>query len=331
MRIARVLRAEDLRPIVALERDGALYDVAELERLFGAKHAPGHIAEPWDFHTRVVALAGAGLAELDDRLLAGDRPTEARLYPGSFVWLPPCETDRAMYVQLCEAVSDGDHGSRTPAYWIGNARGFLGHGASVPFPPREPEPDVELCLAAVLGEDLRCAGSAEAARAILGFTVLGCWTARREERRYQGAGASPTRARDFGPQLGPVLVTKDEVGDVQALRSIVRAGGEALRGSPAGAWSFTLAESIAFVSAHIELHAGDVISAPRAPRASDGSGAAQGGGLAYDAPVELTIERVGKLSGRPVRGPEPPAWRSPPPSGEATPGSERPDDPDAGH
>lgn len=82
MRIARVLRAEDLRPIVALERDGALYDVALLEQIFGTERAPGPIAEPWDFHSRVVALAGAGLAELDDRLLAGDRPTEARLHPG---------------------------------------------------------------------------------------------------------------------------------------------------------------------------------------------------------------------------------------------------------
>jgi len=159
MRIARVLRAEDLRPIVALERDGALYDVAGLEQIFGAAHAPGHIAEPWDFHSRVVALAGAGLAELDDRLLAGDRPTEARLYPGSFVWLPPCDTDRAMFVQIAGAIPD----ERRPAYWIGNARGFLGNEASVPFPPGEEEPDVELCLGAVLGEDLRRARTRERA------------------------------------------------------------------------------------------------------------------------------------------------------------------------
>jgi 2-keto-4-pentenoate hydratase/2-oxohepta-3-ene-1,7-dioic acid hydratase in catechol pathway len=308
MRIARVLRAEDLRPIVALERDGALYDVVELEQLFGAKHAPGHIAEPWDFHSRVIALAGAGLAELDDRLLAGDRPTEARLYPGAFVWLPPCDTDRAMLVHIGDPVSAA--GDVKPAYWIGNARGFLGHEASVPFPPGEEEPDVELCLGAVLGEDLRRAGCAEAERAILGYAVLGCWTARQEERQLASAGAPPTRARDFGPQLGPVLVTKDEIGDIRALRSLVRADGETWRGSPAGAWAFALAESIAFVSDHIELHAGDVIGAPRAV---GGSLATSGKRLVYDTPVDLTIERLGKLSGRPVRGPEPGAWRSEPP------------------
>jgi 2-keto-4-pentenoate hydratase/2-oxohepta-3-ene-1,7-dioic acid hydratase in catechol pathway len=317
MRIARVLRAEDLRPIVALERDGALYDVAELERIFGARHAPGHIAEPWDFHSRVVALAGAGLAELDDRLLAGDRPTEARLYPGSFVWLPPCDTDRAMLVHVGGSIPAG--AARKPAYWIGNARGFLGHEASVSFPPGEEDPDVELGLGAVLGEDLRRAGHAEVERAILGYAVLGSWTARGEERLYVSAGAPPTRARDFGPQLGPVLVTKDEVGDVRSLRSRIRAGGEAVSGSLADLPAFTLAESIAFVSAHIELHAGDVIGASLASGASGASGAssasftASGRGLAYNTPVDLTIERIGKLTGRPVRGPEPAAWRVEPP------------------
>jgi 2-keto-4-pentenoate hydratase/2-oxohepta-3-ene-1,7-dioic acid hydratase in catechol pathway len=312
MRIARVLRAEDLRPIVALERDGALYDVALLEQIFGAKHAPGPIAEPWDFHSRVVALAGAGLAELDDRLLAGDRPTEARLYPGSFVWLPPCDTDRAMLVHTGGSIAagSGPDPARKPAYWLGNARGFLGHEASVPFPPGEEEPDVELCVGAVLGEDLRRAGWAEAERAILGYAVLGSWTARGEERLCASAGAPPTRARDFGPQLGPVLVTKDEINDVRALRCLLRAGGEAVRGSLADAPAFTLAESIAFVSAHIELHAGDVIGAPLALGASF---TASGKKLPYNTRVDLTIERLGKLTGRPVRGPEPAAWRSEPP------------------
>ncbi|NUQ78987.1 MAG: fumarylacetoacetate hydrolase family protein [Polyangiaceae bacterium] len=310
MRIARVLRAEDLRPIVALERDGALYDVALLEQIFGTERAPGPIAEPWDFHSRVVALAGAGLAELDDRLLAGDRPTEARLHPGSFVWLAPIDTDRALFVQLGGSTPALSGIAPKPTYWIGNARGFLGHDASVPFPHGEEDPDVELCLGAVLGEDLRRAACSEAERAILGYAVLGSWTARNEERLCASAGAPPTRARDFGPQLGPVLVTKEESGDVRELRSRIQAGADAVRGSLAGAQTFTLAESIAFVSAHIELRAGDIIGAPPAPGASF---TASGKRLPYNTPIDLTIERIGKLTGRPMRGPEPAAWRSDPP------------------
>lgn len=305
MRIARVLHTSALRPIVALERDNALYDVAELERIFDAPRAPVEIAEPWDFHTRVVALSCTGLAELDDRLLAGDRPTEARLYPGSFVWLAPCAADRAMYVQL------DDHAAAAPSeprYWIGNARGFLGQDASVPFPDQEEEPDFELSIAALLAEDLYRASHAEAERAILGYTILNGWTARQEERRCRDAALGVTRARDFGPQLGPVLVTRDELGDIRPLRALARVAGEVARCGPLDAGTFTLAESIAFVSDHIELHAGDVVGAPCV---AGGNSAAQGRRLAYDTNVELTIERIGKLSGRPRRGPPSGAWRSP--------------------
>jgi 2-keto-4-pentenoate hydratase/2-oxohepta-3-ene-1,7-dioic acid hydratase in catechol pathway len=309
MRLARVLHTSALQPIIALERDGSLYDVAELERLFGTKHAPVDIAERSDFHARAIALSCTGLAELDDRLLAGDRPTEARLYPGSFVWLAPCETDRAMYVQLSDHGPSSEPGGAPsdPRYWIGNARGLLGHDASIAFPAREEEPDFELCIAAVLAEDLHRAGYAEAERAILGYTILSGWTARTEERRGQSSGGWVTRARDFGPQLGPVLVTKDEVGDIRPLRAQARVGNEVLRCSSVGAGTFTLAEAIAFVSDHIELRAGDVIGAPCV---AGGSYASHGQRLAYDRVVELTIERIGKLSGRPVRGPEPLQWRS---------------------
>jgi 2-keto-4-pentenoate hydratase/2-oxohepta-3-ene-1,7-dioic acid hydratase in catechol pathway len=299
MRIARVLHVSSPQPIVALERDGALYNVAELDRAWGTRYSPDRFADADDFHTRVIALSCAGLAELDDKLLAGARPTDARLPPNSFLWLAPCATDRASYIQLGPPTDE-------PNYRIGSARGLLGHDANIPFPAREEEPDFELSVAAVLRDDLRRATHREAHRAILGYAILNGWTAREEERRAKSTGISTSRAKDFAPQLGPVLVTPDELGDLAQLRTQARASGDVLRGSPAGAGPFTLAESIAFVSDSIELRAGDVIGAPCV---SGGSAAQHGRKLSYGSPVELTVERVGKLAGRPVRGPEPVAWQ----------------------
>lgn len=300
MRVARVLHASSPLPIVALERDGALYSVASLDRAFATSYAPNRFADSGDFHARVIALACAGLAELDDRLLAGDRPTEARLPPQSFLWLAPCATERAALVHM--APSDDE-----PAYFLGHARALLGHEASSPFPPDEERPDFELCVAAVLRDDLRRATSTEARRAILGYAILNGWTARDEEERARGVGWGVASARDFAPQLGPLLVTADEIGDVGALRTQARVGADVLRCSSVGSWRFDIAESIAYVSNHIELNAGDVISAPPV---AGGSAASQGRALAYGTSVELTVERLGKLAGRPVRGPEPVAWRS---------------------
>src|SRR5262245_1818349 len=130
MRIARVLHApapsleidaeRAPTPTIALERDGALYDVAELEGLFGS---PPRRGGDDDFHARVIALGAEGLGRLDERLLGGERPTAARLPPSEALWLPPCANERCAYVQA----GDGD----PPRWRFANARGLVGHDAIV--------------------------------------------------------------------------------------------------------------------------------------------------------------------------------------------------------
>jgi 2-keto-4-pentenoate hydratase/2-oxohepta-3-ene-1,7-dioic acid hydratase in catechol pathway len=316
MRIARVLpvsRAGEEggkgppRPIVALERDGALYDVAALDRLHGTTFSPERFEGASDFHTRVVALGCAGLAELDEALLSGSRPSDARLLPGSFLWLPPCDPDRAAYLQLGGDARDAALAEEVePPYWLGNPRGFLGHEARVPFPWGEDEPDYELGVAAILAEDVRGARPDEADAALLGYAILNDWTGRTLEARARAAGAPTTPARDFATQLGPVLVTKDEVGDVSALRTRARVDGEVHDGSRAGASPWSLAEAIAYLSHHVELRAGDVIGAGCVLR---GSATAAGRTLRHGERVELSVERLGMLAGVPVVGPGPARWR----------------------
>ena len=122
MRIARVLHAQNPTPIVALERNGVLYDVAELDRHLGTRYSPDRLAGSSDFHTRVVALSCAGLFELDEALRAGRHPRDARLLPGSYLWLAPCVTDRALYVHADSAAVGGQ--SAEPFYTLGHARAF---------------------------------------------------------------------------------------------------------------------------------------------------------------------------------------------------------------
>ncbi len=149
MKIARILHESCPFPVVALERDGALYDVAELDVRFATPRALRLLGGASDFFSRVIALGGVGLDELDQRLAAGYRPTEARLAPGSFLWLPPCDPDRAMLVHVARDPA-GDLTVR-----LGNARAILGHEAASPFPGGATQPELELGIAAILGDDLR--------------------------------------------------------------------------------------------------------------------------------------------------------------------------------
>ncbi len=292
MKIARVLHHSQPHPIVTIERDGALYDVGELDRCFETPFRPDLVVGATDFFSRVISLRCAGLAALDERLRVGDRPTEARLLPKTFIRLPPCDTDRALYVQQIPQ-DDASY----PRYRIGNARGMLGHDAVVPLPAGEEHPDIGPGIAAILAEDLFRATESEARQAILGYSILNDWTARDIDEHL---GAGP--AHDFATQLGPVLVTSDEIEDLSCLRAQVRINGQVLLDTRADPGPFGVAEVIAFVSQYVELRAGDVIGVPCSRR----DGAAP---IAYGASVELLIERLGKLVGRPARGPAGAAWR----------------------
>jgi hypothetical protein len=284
VRIARVIAAdpEETAPFVrlALERDGALYDVAELDRIFDTPHAPDRLACADDFHARVIALGCAGLARLDDRLRAGDRPTEARLFPDAFAWLPPCDTDRACFVRVIA--------SDRPSLRVGSARAILGHGARIPFPDDETRPDFEPAIAAILGEDLDAATPSEAEAAILGYTILNVWSG--QDERAQ----DPASSGRVPSQLGATLVTADEVGDLGRLRADVRVGGASIGATPLAAWAHEVPSSIAWASRWAPLRAGDVVGV-HPPRAADRAP------LAWESRVEVLVERLGKLTGQPRR------------------------------
>jgi hypothetical protein len=278
VRIARLLHedTEEASPFVllALERDGALYDVAELERAFDTPYSPERFALAGDFHTRVIALACAGLFELDERLKTGERPSAARVLPGTFSWLPPCDTERALLVELRPVDAGG-------GFRLGNARNLGGHAVATPFPEGETRPVYALGLAAVLREDLVRASADEAERAVLGYTILNGWFGRDDEAR------DPAASRRTAAQLGPALVTVTEVGELGGLRAQARLDGRVVEDAVLGG---SPAARLAELSRWVDLRGGDVVALPL--RAGDAP---------WGAPVEVLIERLGKLGGRAVR------------------------------
>jgi len=284
MRIAAVLHdassdhdGAPLLPTPALERDGALYRIAELAERLESRGA--RFAEGGDFHAAVVALGGASLRELDERVRSGERPAAARVLPGTFSWLPPCDPDRAALV-ICDAAMD----AAEPSFRLASARSLLGHEATVPCAFAGPSVAIEGSVAAMIGDDLFRASEAEAQGAILGFSLM---------LAFEGG---------LGVQLGPSLVTRDEVRSIAGLRAQIRIDGAALSGCALAEGPFSPAEQIAFVSHHAPLRAGDLIRIARvhvhsAPRAAFGSR------------VDVAVERLGRLTGKTCRGPWMEGWR----------------------
>lgn len=292
MRIARVRLESMATPVLAFVCDGAVYDVAELE---ARSSAPAWGST--DFHTRVIGLSCAGLEPLYEQLRAGERPTEARLPPGTFLPLAPCDTERASYIQL----GPYDRAAPTPRFRHQPARALTGDGQPISFPAEAPTPDFEAGVAAVLRDDLWRAAAGEAGRAVLGYTLVLDWSAWREEP-WHGRPAW----LDAPSQLGPAVVTRDEFPRLAELRARVRVGTDEWNAGLVGDWPFEVAEAIAFISQHVELRAGDVIGVGRFRLGSAGS---VGRTLRYNQRVTVSVEGLGELMGWAVRGPAPGAWR----------------------
>jgi hypothetical protein len=237
-----------------------------------------------DFHARVGGLGGAGLAELDERLRAGDWPSPARLLPGTFAWLPPCDTDRAQFLVLAPH-DDVTPDAGAPLHRVELPRALVGHGSLLPFAEGE-APVAELSLAVVLRESLANASPAEAAAAIFGVTILNAWSS------GVPSGRPGWTSRRLAKQLGPVLVTLDELSDFQGLRAQIRIGDRAVRALEVTGTRGGLAASIASISRSVELRAGDLI----------GAGTVRSGRVTvpFASTVELAVERLGKLAGTPL-------------------------------
>lgn len=277
-----------------------MYDVAELDRQFGTPPSQRVPFDKSDFHLRVFALRCVGLEKLDDHLRGGDRPTEARLSKANLLWLPPCSADRAQYIQidhlpLPKAPDD------FPRYHLVNARSLFAHQETVPFPHDEPQPEAEIVVAALIGEELRACSPEEAEDAVAGYSILIRWIAPLAEKR-----SGWTHGRNFATSIGPFLVTPDEAGSIDALRVRLRVAGENRELTPAKTSNWSLFEAIAYLSRHTPLMPGDVVG--NAPLAGARE-ALRDLGLSFGMTLEVAVERLGKLAARPVVGPELPMVR----------------------
>ncbi|MBW2527508.1 MAG: fumarylacetoacetate hydrolase family protein [Deltaproteobacteria bacterium] len=292
MKLARVRIESMATPVLAFVADGAVYDVAALE---ASLDLPTWSAA--DFHTRVISVGGAGLPELYERLRAGHRPTEARLPPGEYLPLAPCDTDRAAYVQLAPY----DAGAGEPQFVHRTVRSAVGDEQPVALPSAAAPPCFEAGLAVVLSDDLWRATPREAHKAILGYTLALDWRSWRDDPAWHARRPW----LDAPLQLGPTLLTADELESVDRLAARVRVGDHEWSAGTVGDWRFPPAESLAFVSQHLELQAGDVVGLGRLLM---GSAQRVGRALGFHERVTLSVERLGRLTGWAVPGPEA-RWR----------------------
>jgi hypothetical protein len=272
--VARILLPSTCHPRVALARDGALYDVETLEAELGAViEVPGAAS---DFHTRVVALGLAGLAELDAALLKGRRPTRARVDAYAPMVLAPLDPERGSVVHV------EVRANRPAELRLGFARTTAGTDALVDLPSDATEIVAELGLGVFVGDELRDADEREAREAIAGFGVFVEWRALDVER--EGGAALP---RGLRTQLGPSLAARGSMGRWQDLRFELAVETSTIAQGRLGELSLSPAAALAFASRAVPLLGGDVVTLGTLARVA----------VPLHTRIHAAIERVGRLTG----------------------------------
>jgi len=242
----------------------------------------------------------------------GDRGLDA----GEVLWHPPVDplsSFRDFYAFEAHArAARARRGLEVPPEWyempvfyFSNHAAIYPHEAQIPLPGFREELDFELEVAAVIGRGGRDIPVERAEAHIAGYTVLNDWSARAVQRREMAVGLGPAKGKDFATQIGPFLVTPDEIEETRCgkgydLRMVARVNGEEIsRGNWKSIhWSF--AEMIAHASAGAELRPGDLIGSGTVGTGcllEVGTGKL-GRWLAPGDEVELEIDRLGVLRGR---------------------------------
>lgn len=151
--------------------------------------------------------------------------------------------------------------------------------------------DWEVELAIIIGKKAKYVSEAEALDHVAGYAVANDVSERAFQSERSGQWTKGKSCDNFG-QLGPWLVTRDEVADPQNLPLWLSVNGEKMQNGTTGTMVYGVAYLVSYLSQFMTLHPGDVIS----------TGTPPGVGLGMKPPrflkpgdvVELGVEGLGQ-------------------------------------
>jgi 2-keto-4-pentenoate hydratase/2-oxohepta-3-ene-1,7-dioic acid hydratase in catechol pathway len=230
-------------------------------------------------------------------LASGFRATDEVVKPGKL--LAPISPAMIVCIGLNYAKHAAEGGKPPPErpVWFMKLPGaVVPAGEPIRIPRKQPSTkvDYEAELAIVIGRECRDATRANALDFVAGYTCANDVSARDWQRDFGGGQWNHAKSFDTFCPLGPVLVTKDEIPNPNALRIRSLLNGTVMQDSNTADMIFDVPTVIEFMSADKTLPAGTLIL----------TGTPEGVGFARNPPVWLKpgdtiaieIEKIGTLT-----------------------------------
>ena len=208
-------------------------------------------------------LSDAGLA----MLRAMDAATLPVVAPGTR--LGPCVAGTGKFI--CIGLNYSDHAAETgatvppePIIFMKATSAICGPNDPIIIPRGSEKTDWEVELAVIIGTRAKYVSQADALNHVAGYAVTNDVSERAFQIERSGQWTKGKSCDNFG-QIGPWLVTRDEVADPQDLPMWLTVNGKTYQNGSTRTMVYGVAHLVSYLSQFMTLHPGDVISTGTPP------------------------------------------------------------------
>ena len=231
----------------------------------GLLHTDGTIRDL----TGLVPDIGGGV--LSDAGIAMLRGVDADALPvvDANTRLGPCVAGTGKVI--CIGLNYADHAAESgmavppePVIFMKATSAICGPNDPIIIPRGSVKTDWEVELAVIIGTKAKYVSEADAMAHVTGFAVANDVSERSFQAERAGQWTKGKSCDNFG-QIGPWLVTRDEVADPQALAMWLTVNGEKMQNGSTRTMVYGVAHLVSYLSQFMTLHPGDVISTGTPP------------------------------------------------------------------
>ena len=268
------------------------------------RHGPAGAERPGVLHSdgTIRDLTGVvpdiGGAVLSDAGIAALRAVDLGALPvvAADVRLGPCVAGTGKFI--CIGLNYADHAAESgmavppePVVFMKATSAMVGPNDPIVIPRGSVKTDWEVELAVIIGTKAKYVTEADALAHVAGYAVANDVSERAFQTERAGQWTKGKSCDNFG-QLGPWLVTRDEVADPQNLSMWLTVGGKTMQNGTTRTMVYGVAHLVSYLSHFMTLHPGDVISTGTPPGV--GMGMKPPRYLVAGEVVELGIQGLGQ-------------------------------------
>ncbi|MGV8950309.1 MAG: fumarylacetoacetate hydrolase family protein [Cypionkella sp.] len=172
---------------------------------------------------------------------------------------------------ICIGLNYADHAAESgmavppePVIFMKATSAICGPNDPIIIPRGSVKTDWEVELAVIIGTKAKYVSEAEAMSYVAGYAVSNDVSERAFQTERAGQWTKGKSCDNFG-QLGPWLVTRDEVADPQALSMWLKVNGATEQDGGTQTMVYGVAHLVSYLSQFMTLHPGDVISTGTPP------------------------------------------------------------------